>query len=176
LRRTLIIGESTRSQHLLDMFMRNPELGYEIVGTVQTAGEVTPEFARMSLGEVSDIDRIINSEVVEVTVLATERDRDLVARLMTETAVADTTIKIVPDLYDLVSGQARAQHLYGVPLIEINPQIMPPWQQHMKRMLDIGLSLAILLIGLPVWLVIALLREGRHHLDRRQRSARHTPW
>lgn len=157
LRRTIIVGESARSQPLLDMFMRNPELGYEIVGTVQTAQEASAEFTRMSLGEVSDIDSIINAEKVEVTVLATERDRDLVARLMTETAVADTTIKIVPDLYDLVSGQARAQHLYGLPLIEINPQIMPAWQLHMKRLLDIAFSLGILVVGLPAWIVIAIV-------------------
>lgn len=157
LRRTIIVGESTRSHHLLEMFTSAPELGYEIVGTIQTSDVATPEFARMSLGSVADIDRIINDELIEVTVLATERDRDLVARLMTESAVADTTIKIVPDLYDLVSGQARAQHLYGVPLIEINPQIMPAWQQHMKRLLDIVFSLAILMIGMPVWLLVALI-------------------
>jgi exopolysaccharide biosynthesis polyprenyl glycosylphosphotransferase len=161
LRRTIIIGESARSHELLELLSRAPELGYVLVGTVRTRAEPipqpSPEFARMLLGEVGDIDRIIRDEMVEVTVIATERDRDLVPRLMTETSVADTTIKIVPDLYDLVSGQARAQHLYGVPLIEINSQIMEPWQRHMKRLVDIAFALAVLVIGLPAWLVVALI-------------------
>jgi exopolysaccharide biosynthesis polyprenyl glycosylphosphotransferase len=157
LRRTIIVGESARSQQLLEMFTHAPELGYLVVGTVQTGAESSPEFARRSLGGVGEIDRIINDEQIEVTVLATERDRDLVPRLMTETAVADTTIKIVPDLYDLVSGQARAQHLYGVPLIEINAQIMEPWQRHLKRMLDIFFSMTVLFVGMPAWLVVAMI-------------------
>jgi exopolysaccharide biosynthesis polyprenyl glycosylphosphotransferase len=157
LRRTIIIGESARSHELLELLTRAPELGYLVVGTVRTASEPSAEFARLLLGEVGDINRIINDAEVEVTVIATERDRDLVPRLMTETAVADTTIKIVPDLYDLVSGQARAQHLYGVPLIEINSQIMEPWQRHMKRLVDIAFALGVLLLGLPAWLVVAAI-------------------
>jgi exopolysaccharide biosynthesis polyprenyl glycosylphosphotransferase len=85
-----------------------------------------------------------------------EREREMVPKLMTETLVADTTIKIIPDLYDLVSGQARAQHLYGIPLIEINPRIMPPWEAHLKRLLDIGFSFSVLVVGLPVWILTAL--------------------
>jgi exopolysaccharide biosynthesis polyprenyl glycosylphosphotransferase len=163
LRRTIIIGDSARSQQLLDMFTHSPELGYQVVGTVPTGIDASPEFARLSLGGIDEIDAIINTEQIEVTVIATERDRAMLPKLMTETAVADTTIKIVPDLYDLVSGQTRAQHLYGVPLIEINAQIMEPWQRHMKRLLDIVFSLAVLVLGLPAWFVVAIIIKLEDH-------------
>jgi exopolysaccharide biosynthesis polyprenyl glycosylphosphotransferase len=157
LRRTIIIGDSPRSRQLLEMFNSKRELGFSIVGTVVTGDHASADFARLSLGRVDDINRIIAKQGVEVTVLGMERDRDLVLRLMTETAVADTTIKIIPDLYDIVSGQARAQHLYGMPLIEVNPQIMPAWEQHLKRLLDISFSIGVLLLGSPFWLLTALL-------------------
>lgn len=156
LRRTLIVGDSPKSRQLLEMFNAHPELGYAVIGTMGTVGPVTPEFAKRSLGEIEDIDMVIRSRRIEVTVLGMEHQRELVPKLLTETAVADTTIKIIPDLYDIVSGQAKAQHLYGIPLIEINPQIMPVWEQHLKRAMDIACSVFGLVVGAPIWIVAAL--------------------
>jgi exopolysaccharide biosynthesis polyprenyl glycosylphosphotransferase len=156
LRRTIIVGDSLRSRQLLEMFDVHPELGYSVLGTVETGGDASLEFTRRSLGGIEDIDRIIHGGRIEVTILGMEHQRELVPKLMTETAVAETTIKVVPDLYDIVSGQARAQHLYGIPLIEIYPQIMPVWEQNIKRGMDILFSLLMLLVGSPIWLIMAL--------------------
>ncbi len=156
LRRTVIVGDSPWSRQLLEMFRATPELGYKVVGTVLTDVAATPEFADSSIGEVGEIDKIIADRSIEVTVLGMQHERDLVLKLMTETSVADTTIKIVPDLYDLISGQARAQHLYGIPLIEVNPKIMKIWEQRTKRVFDVIFSVSVLLFGLPFWLVAAL--------------------
>lgn len=163
LRRTVIVGDSPWSRQLLEMFRGNPELGYVVVGTVMTGSPASREFADSAIGSIEGIDRIIADQGVEVTVLGMERERDLVLRLMTETAVADTTIKIVPDLYDLVSGQARAQHLYGIPLIEVNPRIMKVWEQRMKRVIDLVCSISILLLGLPLWIATAILVKLEDH-------------
>ena len=157
LRRTIIIGDSPKSRQLLEMFSAHPELGYAVVGTVSAGAEASSEFIKRRIGVIEDIDKIISSRRIEVTVLGMEHQRELVPRLLTETAVADTTIKIIPDLYDIVSGQAKAQHLYGIPLIEINPQIMPVWEKHIKRGMDIGVSVMMLMCGLPLWLLTALL-------------------
>ncbi len=174
LRKTLIIGCSERSLALLHAFGTEPELGYEVVGTVaidgepdlpfETTGTTDPErtadpreFARLSLGTIDEVDRIVPESGIEVTVLGMDRDRDLVLRLMTESAVAETTIKVIPDLYDIVSGRARAHHLYGIPLIEVDPEIMSPWEQKLKRLLDVGFSTLVLLLGLPIWLLVALI-------------------
>ncbi len=156
LRRTIIVGDSPRSRQLMTMFEKNPVLGYMVVGTISSEGD-TEEFSRRSLGTIDDIDRVIAGHAVEVTVLGDVKRREAVPRLLTETRVADTTIKIVPDLYDMVSGQARAQHLYGIPLIEINPEIMPIWEQNLKRGMDVVISSLVLVVGLPIWLIIALV-------------------
>jgi exopolysaccharide biosynthesis polyprenyl glycosylphosphotransferase len=65
------------------------------------------------------------------------------------------SIKIVPDLYDIISGQAKTNQIYGFPLIEIMPELLTPWERFVKRSIDIAVSTVTLTIGLPVWLVIA---------------------
>lgn len=64
-------------------------------------------------------------------------------------------MKIVPDLYDIISGQARTNQIYGFPLIEISAQLMRPWEEAAKRMLDLSIASLILLLGLPLWILIA---------------------
>ena len=66
------------------------------------------------------------------------------------------SMKIIPDLYDIISGQARTNEIYGFPLIEIMPEIMQPWERTIKRAIDIVVSSLILFLGLPVWLLVAL--------------------
>ena len=66
------------------------------------------------------------------------------------------SMKIIPDLYDIISGQARTNQIYGFPLIEIMPEIMQPWEVAVKRGIDIAVSSLILFLGLPFWLLVAL--------------------
>ncbi len=157
LRKTIIIGDSQRSRHLLNLFRTMPELGYDVVGTVTTGEGGTQEFRSQAIGGLDDLNDIIRKNRVEVSVFGMEHERDLVLQLMTETAVSYTTIKIIPDLYDIVSGRARAHHLYGIPLIEVDPEIMPAWEQHLKRLLDIGFSAFVLAVGFPLWVLTALI-------------------
>ncbi|MBL0333146.1 MAG: sugar transferase [Chlorobi bacterium] len=153
LKKTIIVGESSRSLQLLDMFDNSLELGYKVMGTVLINGNESPIFSNRSLGNISDINSIIEVNNIEVTVLGMESDRALIYSLITESKVSKTTVKIIPDLYELINGQTKAQHLYGVPLIEISPEIMLTWQKHSKRILDIIFSIFALIITSPIMLL-----------------------
>lgn len=153
MKKTIIVGESSRSLQLLDMFDNSLELGYKVIGTVLINGNESPIFSNRSLGNISDINSIIEVNNIEVTVLGMESDRGLIYSLITESKVSKTTVKIIPDLYELINGQTKAQHLYGVPLIEISPEIMLTWQKHSKRILDIIFSIFALIITSPIMLL-----------------------
>jgi exopolysaccharide biosynthesis polyprenyl glycosylphosphotransferase len=68
----------------------------------------------------------------------------------------NVTMKIVPDLYETFSGQARTLQIYGAPLIEVNPQLMKPWEEAVKRLLDIVISIVVMIVSLPVCLITAI--------------------
>jgi len=71
-------------------------------------------------------------------------------------ADAGLKVKIVPDLYEIFSGQARTLHIHGAQLIDVQPQLMEPWEEFLKRAIDIVVSLTVLLAGLPIWILTAL--------------------
>ena len=49
----------------------------------------------------------------------------------------DVHLMIMPDMYEIVSGMARTNQIYGVPLIEVMPEIMPAGSKLFKRIFDI---------------------------------------
>jgi len=59
-------------------------------------------------------------------------------------------------MQDFLFGTVRTSGIFHTPLIEVVPEIMPVWQQTLKRGMDIVLSFFALLLLLPVYLFTAI--------------------
>jgi exopolysaccharide biosynthesis polyprenyl glycosylphosphotransferase len=66
-------------------------------------------------------------------------------------------IKIIPDIYDILSGQVKMTSILGTPLIEIKDQIVPEWQVSVKRFIDVTVSLVVMVGFCWLYLLIGLL-------------------
>jgi exopolysaccharide biosynthesis polyprenyl glycosylphosphotransferase len=165
LRNTLIVGWSDKAQNLCDMVLKYPVLGYGVVGFVRPDAkdgggrrEKKGDYRGIAiLGVVRDMAQLIKKHSVrEVLIGLDSTEHDQLIELMRQCDSSDVGMKIVPDLYDIVSGQARISSIYGLPLMEVRPQLMKPWEEIAKRLLDVGFSLTILVVGLPLWIIIAV--------------------
>jgi exopolysaccharide biosynthesis polyprenyl glycosylphosphotransferase len=179
LRNTIIVGWSEEAFKLCDMVMKYPALGYKVIGFVKAGTKnESSQRARGSvsqkipiLGSIHDISHLIKKHSIhEVLIgLDTTEHRPLM-EIMRQCDSVDVGIKIMPDLYDIVSGQARISSLYGLPLMDVRPQLMKPWEEAAKRTLDFLFSLSVLVFGFPVWVLIALLikLDSQGHILYRQ--------
>ena len=59
-------------------------------------------------------------------------------------------------MYEVISGLAKTEELYGLPLVEINPEILTIQQRFAKRLVDIVLATLVVVPAFPVWLLVAL--------------------
>lgn len=110
------------------------------------------------LGSVNDLRSIIETMKVEEVIIAIESsEHENIGRILN--LLEDTTVivKIIPDMYDILSGSVKMNAIYGAPLIEISPDLMPVWQQAVKRMMDIIVSALFLILFSPVFLIISLI-------------------
>lgn len=94
---------------------------------------------------------------MEVVIASETRDRKFLLDLTVKCAERNVKVKIVPDMYNHFTGQTRAFHLYGIPLIEISPQLLKPWEATLKRLFDIAFSLCVIVFGAPLWILIAIM-------------------
>ncbi len=159
LRNALIVGWNEKAKGLYDLVARHPALGYRVIGFVKIdrskrGGEYNG--TRM-LGGSEELPRIIGRHAVKEILIALESsDHDKLLDIIALCNGHDVSMKILPDMYDIISGQARTNQLYGFPLIEIMPEIMQPWEQSMKRLTDILVSFFVLTLSSPLWIVIAI--------------------
>lgn len=65
-------------------------------------------------------------------------------------------VKIIPDMYDILLGNVKMNHVFGAVLIEIRQDLMPGWQRIIKRLMDVVLSFLGLLILSPLILYIII--------------------
>jgi exopolysaccharide biosynthesis polyprenyl glycosylphosphotransferase len=110
------------------------------------------------LGKWHELRSVIEQhDVEEVLVAVDSGEHEHISRIMNELEGTGVRVKIIPDMYDILSGSVKMTSIFGTPLIEVNPEIMPAWQFSVKRIVDISVSLLALLVLAPFLLVMAVL-------------------
>lgn len=123
------------------------------VGDQQLSGAGLPD-----LGRWDELTSIIQQHAVEEVIVAVDSgEHDHISKIMNELEGSGVRIKIIPDMYDILAGSVKMTSIFGTPLIEVNPEIMPAWQFSLKRAVDISFSALALFILTPALLVFALL-------------------
>lgn len=157
---TVIVGCGNKVKELFKQVQSEPAWGYDIQGVVLTsAAEMfgwnnSPRF----IGEVTNIESILDSCKPGVVLLALDSaDHEQMLRIASHANDRGISVKIVPDLYEIVTGQVKTLQIYGSPLIEVNPELLKPWEEAIKRLIDIVFSAAVIVLGLPVWLLIVAI-------------------
>jgi lipopolysaccharide/colanic/teichoic acid biosynthesis glycosyltransferase len=130
LRNSIIVGSGSKAQELYEMINKYPQLGYKFFGYI---GLKNNGILDNELGKLENIKKIIDKfEISEVLVALEPKDK-------------------------VVSGMARTEQIYGVPLIEVMPELMPFSSRVIKRLIDIFISSSILVILFPILLLTAFL-------------------
>lgn len=158
-RETVIVGTGMKAKDLYEQVQKYPALGYKIIGFISLI-EDEEEHAYLPakvLGSVQNLPSVMNMFPVQNILIALDiHQKDVVLNVVSLSTGYDVSIKIIPDMYDIISGQARTNQIYGFPLIEIMPHIMQPWEESAKRLMDILISIIILSLSAPVWIFVAI--------------------
>ena len=156
----VIIGYNSKAHEVHDQILEHPALGLDIEAYVAVNKENVGKLyknvkVKGSLEELLDI--VFKTHASEVIIALEREDHDLLVDIISKLENKDIGLKIVPDLYEILSGQARTSQLYGIPLIDIMPELMPEWEKKLKRISDVIISFIILVLTLPLNIFVALL-------------------
>lgn len=157
-RGALIIGFNSKGRDIHDKIGRFRALGLDIIGYVAEDKNTSGEYKGVKiLGNLDDFEKIIDETHATEAIIALEKNDDSVfIDVISKCDNKNISLKIVPELYDVITGQVRTAQIYGFPLIDIMPQLMPEWEKKMKRLLDISLSFIFIICTLPFTSIVAL--------------------
>lgn len=160
--KTLIIGGNNRAVKLYQEIINKPKhLGYEFVGFIDINGNSTNnlETSIPKLGKTNQLKDIIKQYEIEEVIIAIETSDHNKLKDILDTLYDfgnNLLIKIIPDMFDIISGSVKMNHVFGAILIEIENVIMPRWQRLIKRLMDVSVSLFFILLLLPLYIFITI--------------------
>ena len=110
------------------------------------------------LGEYKDLKEIVHSNQIEEIIIAIESwEHGYLEKIINELNDFEATIKIIPDVYDILSGQVKMNSISDTALIVINRQVMPNWQQSVKRFIDVSASVFVLVAFSWVYIILMVI-------------------
>ncbi len=118
--------------------------------------EVIPVGNGLSAHSIAELPWLIDRlDVQDVLIALSPGDHAHLDEVLRVCDGRSVSLKLVPDFYTAIGGMARTEHMYGLPLIEVFPEPIPPWEKSSKRIIDVFASLTVLVIGSPLWLAVA---------------------
>ena len=157
---TLIIGGNKKAVRLAeDLLTQTRPAGNKIVGflTVNERESYPLEKYTPNLGSYKNLQKVINELDVEEIVIAIESsEHKLLSEILTLLENRTHTVWGIPDLFDLLSNTAKTNTIFGTPLLKISNGLMPVWQENVKRLLDVVISIISIIIFSPVYIALAI--------------------
>ncbi|MBN1954745.1 MAG: undecaprenyl-phosphate glucose phosphotransferase [Anaerolineae bacterium] len=156
--RVLVVGTGDVARMILHKILGNPSLGYEVVGVIQADG--VPKVAPPApiLGHAQDLAAVIASHHInEVIIALPEATHQEILALISDCERGKATIKVFPDLFQIMAGQVGIGDLGGLPLLTVRDVALKGWRRTAKRVLDIVGAAAGLCLGSPLLVLTAFL-------------------
>src|SRR6185369_7376441 len=129
-------------------------IDYEFLGVLSDDGE---ELGLPVLGSASDLRRVLEREHPDELIVSgvDVRDDDLL-ELVGDANRAGVKVRVAPTTMELLTQRAEYVPGQGVPLFELRPPVFAGLDWATKRIFDVVVSAGIIVVGAPVWVLIAL--------------------
>ncbi len=156
-RNLAIVGAHESADRLIREIGKHPELGYRFIGFIDQEKKEN-HAGYPILGKYEDIARLNKEKGVNGLVIShhTNSAKDIM-NILNYCWDEKLTIYMEPSLMDVISGHLKTHDVCGVPLLVLLQDHMPSWEAQVKRLFDICISASMLIIGAPVWLLVAAL-------------------
>ena len=141
-RKAMLVGEPSARTHLRESLgASRGGIYYDFAGEIDPS-EVERALARGPLDELLVADAgLDDSRLLEIVEAAHRRG---------------VKVRIAPRTTELLIGRGEYVPGQGVPLFELRPPIFAGTDWATKRIFDLGVGALIIVVGSPVWLLIAL--------------------
>lgn len=173
--RVLIVGADKRGAEVANEFRRQRWSGIRVLGFMDNnpdnQADAFPDLP--VLGPIADTPAVVSQyDVDEVIIALPLHEHEQLVNLVAQLYEQPVRVRVVPDLFDLAFHSATIESLGGVLFIGLRDSAIDGVQRLLKRLMDIALSVVLLTLTSPVFLLTALaikLEDGGHIFYKSQR-------
>ena len=158
--RTLFVGNNIKSVKAYEALSKKSfTTGLHPVGFITSNGAGKNGLSKWIpyKGSLDDAETIIQAERITQVIIAFDKHEEhLVAPMISRLSEKDVAIKLVPNTLDILYGSVKTNNVVGGMFIDIHTGLMPYWQQNIKRLIDIVISMIAPVILLPLYLFVMI--------------------
>ena len=163
LRPTLIAGFNQESADIIRALRANRSSGMVPLGCLASEHADYPlhdycsDLDMPCLGDVESIGKVLDRNNIDTVVISsTAYDRDVLARLIDSLRDRDVDIQMSSGLLDVITSRVQIREVSGIPLITLRAVSFSADKRFVKRTFDLLVGAVGLVVGIPLWALIAL--------------------
>lgn len=158
-RRIIAIGAGSVGESFATEIKSNSSYYLQLVGFLDDDGAKvgTTVAGAPVLGLSDEVDSLVEKyNIDEVFITIEDIGYDQLLKLVEQTKATGVQVNLVSSHFDIIERKVDVMEFKGLRSVPIFTQIMSFYARFLKRQFDIFVTSAILLIGSPVWILIAL--------------------
>lgn len=158
LRNILIVGTNQRAYKFARTIEEKKELGYRILGYIDNNIHISNRRIRL-MGTVEAFPDIIKEHVIDevIITLPIKSCYEQIQGVVQHAEEQGITIKYLPDLFDTKFARLREEVFEDYLVMTMASGLQGGWQYEAKRLTDIALALALILLTFPLMVFAAII-------------------
>ncbi|MDD5691137.1 MAG: sugar transferase [Candidatus Omnitrophica bacterium] len=155
----LIVGVNKQSLFLVEEIKNNPYLGLKVIGLVDGDRETNSlkEEGLSVLGKIDDLEKIVKKNFIDEIYITDISHRGLVSEVIRKAEQLGKTVRVLAEDFNLPYKMVGVNYIGITPLLTYYESLSHGSDSAIKRCLDIAVSIAALILLLPIFLAIAVL-------------------
>lgn len=158
----IIVGANAEAADIVRILLADPAADLVPIGCVTSsyAEKLDLDFLCGTLpvlGAAREISTIVQDSAAETVIIVSSAfDHDVVARIIAELRATDIDVHISSGLFEVLTSRVLVSEISGVPLITVRGISLSRSSLIIKRSFDLLIAGLVVIIGSPLWLVLAL--------------------
>jgi exopolysaccharide biosynthesis polyprenyl glycosylphosphotransferase len=153
----IVIGSKELTDNVINKLLNKPEIGFTILGRMGD-GNRNKKSDIPFLGDISQLNDVINSNPVDTLILAYPAyEKNRAINILAACEDIPIQIMLYPDPYDILTSRIKNYNIGEFTLLAIKEFPFTYWNALLKRSFDILFSLFFLLLFSPLMLIITIL-------------------
>jgi Undecaprenyl-phosphate glucose phosphotransferase len=159
LQRILVVGAGALGREVAEKLLGHREFGFQVAGFLDDdPGKANLSFEGLRvLGTLDSVEEVLRTRRIDQVwvALPVEAHRKTM-RVLQAVAKECVEVRLVPDVLQYATLQAKLEDLDGTPVINLSQVPLQGWATLIKRTLDLAVAVCALLVLLPFFPLIAV--------------------
>jgi exopolysaccharide biosynthesis polyprenyl glycosylphosphotransferase len=158
LSQVLVVGTGLVAEQVIERVQHHPESGLRIVGVLGDGSRVPRVRGVPVIGDYGQLRKALAiSGAAQVVLALPHDDADQLEALLGVLDDELVDVRLVPDLLHVATLRSGVEDFDGLPVISLRDTPLVGWAAIQKRVFDIAVSAALLVIAAPILGALALL-------------------